>query len=72
MADGSCTFCGKKGHFAKDCYAKKKAAETTAKPAEVKKVSGEKKKVNQISKDEKDHYGHQEALKEVLQCLQLT
>ena len=36
---------------------KKKTAGTTAKSAEVKKVSGKKKKVNKISKDDKDHYG---------------
>ena len=56
MAEGVSTFCSKKGHFAKDCLAKKKATETTAKPAKVKKVSGKKKKVNKISKDEEDHY----------------
>ena len=57
MAEGACTYCGKKGHFAANCPEKKKSAETTAKPAEVKKVSGKKKKVNKISKDEEDHYG---------------
>ena len=58
MTVGACTYSGKKGNFTANCTEKKKTfAETTARPAEVKKVSGKKKKVNKISKYEEDHYG---------------